>query len=301
MPESLSPTDIEFFINNHPGADLRKMWQAVGIKDNDGPHSPARCASCEAETFFYDLDDEPAAEALLKVFDRMGEAARFVIFKKTSRDRWKVIGHTDVWGKYIEPYHIMLLSDGKPWLVIRGQAASGSGVAFYLEYIFQVIEGRWRPVAVYPAEGYQSGVPDGPTREFTARPIACQVRNGRSIVELDLYVGYSFYDPSADETDAFRELFSRRQRATLVNKLGSDSDAIDLSRSDLSQKEFNAVYNIDSLYDDDFVKYNFAELSRIAAGHDRRLKEWLRDFLTKHESTIEVRQLQGVLASSGLK
>lgn len=297
MPESLSPRDIEFFINKHPGADLTKMWRAVGIKDNDGPHSVARCGGCAAETFFYDLDDEPEnAEALLKVFDRTSESARFVVLKEVRRDHWRALGHADVWGKYIEPHHMMLLSDGKPWLVIRGQGASGSGVALYIDYIYQVIGGRWRLVAGFAGEGYQSGMPDGPTRTFSARPVSCEVRDGRSIVELDLYVGYSFYDPDADRDHSYRHLFSKRQRATVVRRLGADSDSVDPGRSNLSQREFDEVYYVDSLDYEDLVKYNFDELSRIASGNNRRLRKWLRKFLGTLESTGEVRKLQVMLS-----
>lgn len=292
MPESLSPTDIEFFINKHPGADLTGIWQAVGINDNDAPDAVAECSSCKAETFFYDLDNEPSNEALLKVVD--GEAVRFVVFKAIEwPDKWKVLGHADVWGKYIEPYHMILLSGGQPWLVIRGQGASGSGVALYIDYVFQIRGGRLRQVAGYSAAGIQSGAPDGATREFAARPVSLEVSNGRAIVELDLSVSYSM---PAYDASSVTELFGKRQRATLIKKLSSDSPVLDASRSDLSQDEFDSVYNIDSLYSEAFVQYNFVELSRIATGRDHEQKAWLREFLKTCESTGDVRKLQRMLS-----
>ncbi|HEX5703780.1 MAG TPA: hypothetical protein VFX97_11315 [Pyrinomonadaceae bacterium] len=291
MPKSLSPVDIEIFISNHPDADLTKVWQALGIKDNDAPRAVAECSSCKAETFFYDLDNEPRNEALLRVVE--GEAVRFVVFKAIERpDKWKVLGHADVWGKYIEPYHMILLSGGKPWLVIRGQGASGSGVALYIDYIFQISGGRLRQVAGYSAAGIQSGAPDGATREFAARPVSLEVSHGRAIVELDLSVSYSM---PAYDTSPVTELFSKRQRATLIKKLSSGSPVLDASRSDLSQHEFDSVYNIDSLYGEDFVKYNFAELSQIATGNRRGQREWLLAYLKECESTPEVRKLRRML------
>lgn len=290
LPESLSPTDIEIFINKHPGADLTRIWQAVGINDNDAPDAVAECASCKAETFFYDLDNEPGDEALLKVADPTRDAARFVVFKPIDLpDKWRVLGHADIWGKYIEPYHMILVSGGKTWLVIRGQAASGSGVASYNEYIFQITRGRLRRIIGYPAAGHQSGASDSVTHEFTARPLSCEVKDGRSVLELDLYVVYSAYDR---ESGTYAELFAKRQRATLIKKLGSDYSFLDPNRSNLSQDEFESVYNVDSL---DFVRYNFRELSEIAAGKSRGIKKWLGNYLKTCEPTAEVRKLQRML------
>ena len=290
MPENLSPTDIEFFINKHRATDLTRIWQAVGIKDNDAPNAVAKCSNCKAETFFYDLDDKPGDEALLKVADRSREAVRFVVFKHLDLPgNWRVLGHADIWGKYIEPYHMILLSGGKPWLVIRGQGASGSGVALYIDYIFQVSGGRLRQIAGYPAAGHQSGARDSVTHEFTARPVSCEVKDGRSVVELDLYVVYSAYDR---ESNTYAEFFAKRQRATLTKKLGSDYSFLDPNRSNLSQDEFDSVYSIDSL---DFVRYNFRELSEIAGGKSRGIKKWLGNYLKTCEPTVEVRKLQRML------
>ena len=291
MPEELSPWSIAGFINRHPQADLVPLWDKLGVEESNGPFSVRRCGNCEATTSEYDLDDDPGDEAILKVWDR--EAARFLVFKETGKaGRWKLIGHVDVWGKYIEPYHMILLSSGKPWLVIRGQGASGSGIALYIDYVFQVWGNRLRQVTAYPAAGQQSGAPDGATHVFTARPVSCQVDHGRATVELDLFVTYSFYDRDAR---SHRKLFAKRQRATLVRRSGSDSGVLDASRSDLSNSEFESVYNVDSLYRELFVKYNFAELSEIAIGKDREQKEWLREYLKTCEPTVEVRKLQRIL------
>lgn len=290
MPETLSPTDIEFFINQHPSADLTRIWEAVGINDNDAPDAVAECSSCKAETFFHDLDNKPGDEALLKVADRSREAARFVVFKRLDLpDKWKTLGHADIWGKYIEPYHMILVSGGKTWLVIRGQGASGSGIASYNEYIFQIIRSRLRLIIGYPAAGHQSGASDSVTHEYTARPVSCEVKDGRAVVELDLYATYSAYDR---ESETYAELFAKRQRATLIKKLGSDHSFLDPNRSNLSQDEFDSVYNVDTL---DFVRYNFREVSEIAAGKNSGLKKWLGDYLKTCEPTAEVRKLRRML------
>ena len=286
MPDSLSPADIESFINLHPHSNLMKIWRALGIKDKDDPLALTECRNCKAEIFHYDLDDEPGNEILLKVSEHWGERARFLVFKwRHPEDLWALLGHADGWGKYIEPYHMILLSGGKPWLVIRGQGASGSGIALYNDYIYQISNG---------AEGVQSGAPDGATRAFIARVASCEVKHGQAIVELDLSVEYSAYDPEGHQ---FIDLFKKRQRATLLQRLNEDSHVLDARRSNLSKHEFDSVYNVDSLYEDDFVRFYFAELSRIAASRNSAQKKWLSEYLKTLEHTAEVRRLEQILRS----
>jgi hypothetical protein len=293
MPDSLSPGDIESFINLHPDIDLTKIWRSLGIENSDDVLALTKCSNCKAESFHYDLDDEPGHEILLKVSEQRGERARFLAFKwKQREDHWKLLGHADGWAKYIETYHMILLSGGKPWLVVRSQGASGSGIALYVDQIYQISGGRLRRVAAYRAEGVESGGPDAASRQFIARVASCEVKHGQAIVKLDLSVAYSFYDPYGHR---FIDLFEKRQRATMLHRLNEDTDFLDTSRSNLSEYELDSVYNVDSMYENEFVKFNLAELSRIAGGKDLAPKKWLSKYLKTLEQTAEVRRLEQIL------
>jgi hypothetical protein len=90
-------------------------------------------------------------------------------------------------------------------------------------------------------------------------------------------------------------LWKKQQRAILVRSMKHKSPVLDLNRSSLSQPELDAVYNIDSLSSEDFLKYNYLELTQIAAGTHAAKKEWLRQFLKECENTIEHRRLARML------
>ena len=55
------------------------------------------------------------------------------------------------------------------------------------------------------------------------------------------------------------------------------------------------VFDIDSMTEEDFLKYNYQELADIATGRNAVKKDWLREFLKTCESTIEARRLSQLL------
>jgi hypothetical protein len=65
--------------------------------------------------------------------------------------------------------------------------------------------------------------------------------------------------------------------------------------SDLSEHEIGEVYNIDSLSNEDFLKYNMQGLIKIADGKNAQRKEWLQDFLKKCKRTQEKTALKQLL------
>jgi hypothetical protein len=188
---------------------------------------------------------------------------------------------------------MFLLSGGKLWLVIRGQGASGSGISLYIDSIFEIRGGRLQRVISYAAEGFQSGAPDGPNREFSARVVSFEVNHGQATAEFDLNVAYSVPDHKMRSSVL---LFRKRQRATLTRRLNGGTSHVDASRSNLSERELDAVYNLDSMGENDFLKYNFAELSRVAAGKNDVRKDWLRGYLKTVQRTATARELEQMLA-----
>jgi hypothetical protein len=182
MPRSLAPYDIEMFINDNPQSNLSPLWQSLGVptRSQRANWYWDKCGGCRAESFEFDLDNEPGNEVLLRVAERSGEAFRYLVFKLTSdrENRWRLLGYVDAWGKYQEPSHIVLLSDGKPWLLVRDQGASGSGVALYIDRLFQVTGGGLTEVFAYSSEGHQVGLSYEPMRDFVGRVSSCEIHDG---------------------------------------------------------------------------------------------------------------------------
>ena len=293
LPTSLSPNDIESFINNHPSANLTKLWQALRINPNtfqdqdvNGPYFPRSCDNCSAESFEYDLDGEPGAEVLLKIARPWDPAARYLIFKYAS-NAWKLLGHIDASGKYRMPQHAVILSGGLTWLAIRSQGASGTGVASYFDSVYLVTPRGLLAAFNYMADGSQYGGPNSANREFNGRILDCSLRNNVVTVEMEYSVTY---------VGSKNILFRKKQKAVFYTGLGNKSERFDQTRSDLSKEELDAVYNIDTLSDEAFLQYNYKELSEIATGSNSTRKPWLRQFLLSCANTAEHRRLSRMLS-----
>lgn len=306
-PRSLSPYDIEIFINAHPQGNLAKLWQRLGIprlnfaQGWQGDTTPsqflASCAGCRAETFEYDLDDEPGSEVLLRIEDRPSESCRYLVFKSLGNlGTWKLIGHIDHdFGRYRMPQHLIVLSNGRSWLVVEEQGQSGTGVALYFDRLFLVEHGALKEVMRYTSEGHQSTFTNEPEREFSGRILNCDVRNGIANIEIEFAVTYLMEDVSNPSQDA--ALFTKRQKAFFIGQLSHKRLALDITRSDLSQNELAAVYDVDSLTNEGFLTYNLEELSRIATGTDTNRRDWLKRFLNVCKNSPEKRRLSALLES----
>ncbi len=296
--KSLSPFDIEWFINAHPQANLAELWQRLEIHAA-GEH-PANdrfledCNSCEARTFRYNFDEDSDAEVLLRIEDRLAESCRYLLFKQTDRfDSWKLIGRIDSdFGRYRMPTHSILLCDGRAWLIVTMQGASGSGVALYFDRLFLVEQGILREVMSYNSEGHQADFGYEPERNFSARIIDCKLRNRIASIEIEFVVSYANeLDSNPRQPDL---LFTKRQRAFFVRPLSGNESRLE-NHSELLENELEDVYSIDSLTNEEFLKYNFKELSQFAIGTDASKREWLRRFLNVCESTKDKARLQSLL------
>jgi hypothetical protein len=278
----LSPYEIKFFINTHQDGDLTILWHRLGIpvsKDNTfGRGIIEQCAHCEAETFAYEFDGDIGDEVLLKISDGPAEAYSYVVFKQigVDGDRWRALGHVDAWGKYEDSEHMLVLSGGRQWLLIKGQDASGSGVALYSERLFQVTKHGLNEVVSFPSDGFQGGWSTAPEKEFSGQLISCETvgRSIRVTVEFTVtYVGM------LGKSDKDVHLFSKRQRAVFEQSSTNRKPVLDLAQSQLSQHELVTIYNIDSMTATDFFHYNFDQLQKIARGKEGQRKQWLREYL----------------------
>ena len=296
----LSPFDIEYFINSNPQADLPKLWQRLGIpsvQDNSyGRGIEQTCSECEAESFEYDLDGEVGDEVLLRISDRPAESCSYLVFKRVGySEHWKLLGHIDAWAKYKSAQHTILLSGGRSWLIIQGQGASGSGVSFYFDRLFKVTKHGLTEIVSYSADGFQSGVSNRPTKSFSGHVISCETTGDRAKVVIEFTVEYSAWTDSELKCIS---LFTKRQRAVLTRSLSGREPMLDRTRSEVSQHELESIYNIDSMTEEDFLKYNHSQLRQIAAGNDSTRKLWLRTYLKTCSNSPEKRRLTQILLAN---
>ena len=287
----LSPWEISWFIEAHPTANLKKLWERLHVKDAEAYSDFSECGNCAAKLDWYDLDTEPGDEAVLKISDDARESYRYLVFKPIEKtDDYRFIGHVDEWGKYKESQSFMAVGAGKVLLVTQGQSASGSGVAYYHNRVFEMTRNRLREIASYECEGHQSGEFDLPTRTFSTRILDIQKREGQIRVKLELNAIYSTWF-AGDEP---LQLFSKRQVAVFVSSHNSNP-VLDRNESTITARELEHMYKVDSMTPDDFLQYNLFELLNLATRGDRAQKAWLKAFLKKSESGAEKRQLLAAL------
>lgn len=93
-------------------------------------------------------------------------------------------------------------------------------------------------------------------------------------------------------------LFEKSQKAVYKSWLRDSKQVFDRSRSTLSERELEEVYNIDSLSEEGYFEYNAKELSSIATGKDASKREWLRRFLAKGDETSPKQRLRHLLTVS---
>ena len=292
LPRSLSPYDIALFVSGRPHVNLTKLWQALNVdatQFNGMPTNanffPIICENCEAETFEYDLDGIPGTEVLLRIGGPVDYSYRYLIFKFDA-NKWRIPGYIDAWGKYRKPQHTIIINHGVTWLDIQQQGSNGTGVASYVDGVYLVTSKRVIEAFTYPSEGHEYGLSNSANREFTGRVLDCSLTGTTATAAIQYSVTYVGDDI----------LFTKAQHAVFSRTLGSQSQRFDRARSDLSREELESVYNIDSLSNEAFLKYNYAELAAIASGSDVERRQWLLSFLETCNDTIERRHLKQLLA-----
>ena len=293
-PESkgLTASDIEWFIERHPAADLTRLWERLKIKNEFGTFGWG-CVNCKAQSFNYNLDNDPDQEIVMRIEDESTNSYRYLIFKDHGYDDTPLLGHIDAYAKYRPSTNVVLLSGGKAWLVIESQAASGSGLAAYLHTIYQVSPRGVKPVVSYFSEISQHGGFDYPSRDIVAKPVSCEVRAGRVKATVSYTIEYSFYGDHKH-----RSLFTKHQTAVLIGGRTLDKTRLDTTASNITPHEFETVFNFDSMFEDAFLRYNRSELRAIAKGRDALKKQWLKEYLEMCENSRMKRELLSLLRNS---
>ncbi|MFL6207939.1 MAG: hypothetical protein ACJ74W_03775 [Pyrinomonadaceae bacterium] len=289
-PKSMSPYDLWIYIDrnaDHP--DLQSIWRELGIK----AELLKTCANCEAQLFDVELDGQPGREVLLRVTG-WGEECRYLVFNQAGDPRknsgWKLVGHIDSdFGRYRMPEHSILVGAGRSWLIINFQGASGSGVALFFNRVFEVTKTRIRDVLSFTSDGHQSdpvsdtGVTD---RDFYADIINMERRGATEFMEIRFAASY--YNDAGI-------MWGHNRKAVFVKGAKSKRFILNNSMSELSEHEIDAVFHIDSLSNEDLLRYNYADLIRIGTGKNAKQREWLRHFINLCEASPEKRNLAKLL------
>jgi hypothetical protein len=290
-------------------------WKKLGIDDRflEGCGG----GSCEAEIAKIDLDGQFPDELILKINNF--HFCRFLVFTPNrashgNKADWTFRGHVD-WdfNRYEMARHRIVRAKGRPWLVIRAQAGSGTGFSLYHESFYELTPEGLRSVLSYPIEGHTYPWPTGLGRSFRAR--VQPGTNGELMVVYE--VDYDVVQP-ADKTDS--KLAVNRHRVCYT--WNNDQRVFDYTPacSDTSEEEISAIANIETGDDEEveqignmkfysksqekafvgggydvFLKYNFPVLMKIAKSNSEPKRDWLRHFLEDcHDTTKKAELLQAL-------
>ena len=272
----LNPFEIAQFVNDHPRVNLNRLWERLRIKDDETTPAPFRseCYGCEAHCFSYNLDGDPGLEIVLQI--KQIESYRYLVFDYPAFPESKLLGQVDVWAKYTPSDPFVFLDQGRSWLVLQSTGATGSGLGAWVDTIYQVSERGVRPVASYLGSVSQFGYDGFPSKVFVGVPISCKVKNQHAIVRVAYSVEYAAHTPHRSDP---LSLFTTQKTAVLISSLRSGETFLNAKLSDISQHEWETIYNFDSMGEDDFLRYNQPELRALAVGKDSRKKQWLKEFL----------------------
>lgn len=312
-PTAVSPFALARSINNvrRTGTDysLVETWRKFGIEPGAFPE----CSSdCEAKIYRNELSANPGPEVVIKLA-RL-EFARYLVFGRNSQS-WQFLGHVDHdFNKYEMARHRIATVKGKPFLVIRGQEGSGSGYALYAETWYEVRGDGVKAVLSYPSDGHTYPWPAGLARSFNATSSADLKSAGTVVIQYAVS-----YEAGGYEGEDLKLTFANQHRQSFQWDRPSQKFVLDPQRSNISEREINAIANIETdeapkdgtkiggttFYSDAksfvgggyevFLKHNLQRLTAIAKGRPTKTRQWLQRFLTECRDTDEKKALVAAL------
>lgn len=300
--ESVSPYEIKRQIDDYNRGDgdkeqdLEAVWKKLRI---DSPDTD-QCPGCvQVELFVVEIDGKPGTEVILKLELGNHNCCRYLIFNQTTittRSRkettWKFIGKIDHdFNRYEMAEHRIFHNHDTRLLIIRGQTASGTGVASYDDTWYQVSEDGIKKVLTSMNSGHLD-MAGGFARDVEATVITRRSAREPRSIEIEYAVRYVSTDNSRSEK---MELFTKQQRINYVWDSDIKEYVFDSSRSEISEDELDVVYNLGSMSNEEFLKCNLDELNKIAIGRSSWRREWLRKFLATCSDTKERELLEHTL------
>ncbi len=303
LPDSLDPYSIKRYIDEHHSIDAGLLWQKLGIRaEMQTVYSRIgfdpldiesaifeSCGNSTAEISRLELDGNPGKEVLLKVYQGWG-LTRYLIFKSVKVGKsvsWKLLGHADHdFARYYMPHHRVVKMDGKIWLVVTGQGISGTCVSLSYDRWYEVDAEGVREVLSLPAKGHECTTTGYPEREFSSRVLEYR----RNKKDERITVLFSIRQGAEMRSGPQINLGTRKQNAVYILRQGAFE--LEESSSEITLEDIRTAYNVGTFGDEDFLKFNFANLKKIASEGRRAHKEWLREFLEDCSDTPEKKLLQ---------
>jgi len=288
-----SPYAIKRFVDTHDQFKWDDLWAALHVGDDVFAQPCDHPSDCSAELIVV------PGSANRQVILRLNWAGNFwAVFLRFyaspgppgAQTAWRCAGSFEPDVKYFRPEHHLISLGGKPFLLVSEQAWSGSGLSVKMISGFDLSRHRFEADFKYVAEGHVE-FPCHVNREVWGYPYSFEQGSTET---LRIRYRVRYYTDTCEDPDTRIELGSASTDA-VYTRTGYGDFKIDPSSA--NGKEIEAVYwSWDpSLSDEDFLRYNFDNLDRIATGPRDRSRRWLGRFLAGCADTPEKKRLAQAL------
>ncbi|MDT5120835.1 MAG: hypothetical protein QOC96_317 [Acidobacteriota bacterium] len=300
---SISPYEIKRLIDENRRAaqlaedklDLVPIWEKLGIRKNETGFDANYCYGvCGADIFKLELDGKAGKEILLRLSDNGAMDYLYLIFseEKTSSNNstWNLLGRIDSFGWYWNVPHRVEIAGTKRWLVIGRMTGHGSGFGSYAEDWYEVNKNGVERVLSFQTELF-IGAGANPMIDRKTKVLSLDYHHGIAIVVLQTSTSYDEYQRDNDF-----HLWSKKSKATFVKEFGTNRFSFDPLHSEILEKDLDPLRGeAVQITDEEFLKYNYQELAKLAVEGNAKQKEWLRKFLKDCDESIEKQSLQKAL------
>lgn len=285
-----SPGAIVQFVQSHEKFRWEPLWEALHL-GNDVFAQPCESRSdCGAELI--PVAGSASGQVVLRLNWNGGFGAVFLRFDRQGRGPWRCLGSYEPSVKYFRPEHQVISLGGKSFLTVSAQGWSGSGLAVKTISGFDLSRPGFAPAFTYVAEGHVEEMCDLVSRDVQGHIVSLDP--GASEVLHVRYGVHYWTNPCADEPKieiGGATLDSLESRSGIA---GFQSDP----RISGAKEVEGVVWQWDpNLASEDFLRYQFEGLMRIADGPRDRRRRWLVRFLALCADTPEKRRLLEVLRS----
>lgn len=304
-PEKLTLKDaLEFFSNTgklhheehgnyYPGVDMMKLWQRVGIvpkpqtKDFNEylfHHKIGKDQTCNLYYPKVELSSKVDLN-ILRITGSIPWDYQYLLFKKVD-DEWVYFDHIDLFTqKYQEP-GLAYWDEDNNVFSINALAQSGTGLYYYRERFYAIIEGKLKELLVISREGAVNGWGMVFDRKFEPR-FNMEKFAKENILEIRYIVEVSantyYYESEIDDIPDEFPLFTTEREVVLNwdgQKFKLNEELTDLTLEDT-----------DNLYLGGYVEYYAMfgqEFDQLKQG-DKKEQEWYDIFIKKHEEQMAER------------